>query len=371
MIYLDNAATTLIKPYAVGAAVSRAMREAASVGRGAHGPGELAAKTVFAARELANELFDAGGPERVVFTFNATHGLNIALRSFDLAGRRVVVSGWEHNSVVRPLAAAGAEIVPAIGPLFDREANLRAFERALTPDTALAAVCHVSNVFGFIMPIEDIADLCRARGIPLVVDASQSAGVCGLDMKRLGAEFIAMPGHKSLCGPQGTGLLLVGENAPIRPLMAGGTGSVSVRREMPDFLPDALEAGTHNVPGIAGLAEGLRFISSRGTEAILAHERELCREAARLLEATGRVRCFLSPDPEAQTGVLSFIIDGLDSQTSAVRLGEMGVAVRGGLHCAPLAHSSAGTKGTVRASFYAFNTLSDAEGLAEAVARLI
>ena len=370
MIWLDNAATTLVKPYAVGAAVSRAMREAASVGRGAHGPGALAAETVFEARELADALFNAGGPERVVFTFNATHGLNIAIRSFDLAGKRAVVSGWEHNSVVRPLAAAGAKIVPASGPLFDREANLCAFERALTPDTALAAVCHVSNVFGFVLPVEEIARLCRERGIPLVVDASQSAGTCGLDMRALGASFMAMPGHKGLYGPQGTGLLLVGEDAPIRPFMAGGTGSVSARREMPDFLPDALEAGTHNVAGIAGLAEGLRFISSRGTDAILAHERELCREAARLLEATGRVKCFLSTDPEAQAGVLSFVIDGLDSQTAAVRLGEMGVAVRGGLHCAPLAHSSAGTKGTVRASFSAFNTLSDAQALADAVARL-
>ncbi|MBR6312092.1 MAG: aminotransferase class V-fold PLP-dependent enzyme [Oscillospiraceae bacterium] len=370
MIWLDNAATTLIKPYSVGAAVARAMREAASVGRGAHRPGALAAETVFEAREIADSLFNAGGPERVVFTFNATHALNIALRSFDLRGKRAVVSGWEHNSVVRPLAAAGAEIVPAAGPLFDREANLRAFERALTPDTALAAVCHVSNVFGFILPIEEIGRICRARGIPLVVDASQSAGVLPIDLQGVGADFIAMPGHKSLLGPQGTGLLLVGENAPIRPLLAGGTGSVSLSREMPDFLPDALEAGTHNVPGIAGLAEGMRFVASRGTEAILAHERELAREAARLLERTGRARCFISDDPDAQTGVLSFVIEGMDSQTAAVRLGEAGVAVRGGLHCAPLAHESAGTEGTVRASFSVFNTLSDAEGLARAVARL-
>ena len=370
MIYLDNAATTLVKPYAVGAAVSRAMREAASVGRGAHRPGALAAQTVFETRELADSLFNVGGPERVVFTFNATHALNIAIRSCDLAGKRAVVSGWEHNSVVRPLASAGAEIVPAFGPLFDREANLRAFERALTPDTALAAVCHVSNVFGFIMPVEEIGRMCRARGIPLVVDASQSAGVLPIDLRRIGADFIAMPGHKSLFGPQGTGLLLVGENAPIRPLLAGGTGSVSISREMPDFLPDALEAGTHNVPGIAGLAEGMRFIASHGTNAILAHERKLAREAARLLDKTGRVRCFISEDPKAQTGVLSFTVDGMDSQTAAVRLGEAGFAVRGGLHCAPLAHESADTNGTVRASFSVFNTLSDAEGLARAVASL-
>ncbi len=370
MIWLDNAATTLTKPYSVGAAVARAMREAASVGRGAHRPGALAAETVFQAREIADSLFNAGGPERVVFTCNATHALNIALRSFDLKGKRAVVSGWEHNSVVRPLAAAGAEIVPAAGPLFDREANLRAFERALTPDTAIAAVCHVSNVFGFILPVEEIGEICRARGIPLVVDASQSAGVLPIDLQGVGADFIAMPGHKSLLGPQGTGLLLVGENAPIRPLLAGGTGSVSLSREMPDFLPDALEAGTHNVPGIAGLAEGMRFVASRGTEAILAHERGLAREAARLLERTGRARCFISDDPDAQTGVLSFEIEGMDSQTAALRLGEAGVAVRGGLHCAPLAHESAGTEGTVRASFSVFNTLSDAEGLARAVARL-
>ncbi len=368
MIYLDNAATTLIKPYAVGAAALRAMKNAASVGRGAHRPAALASALVYEAREQASELFDAGGAERVVFTSNATHALNIAIASFDLRGRRVVTSGWEHNSVMRPLAASGAVTAAAYGALFDRAANLRAFERELTRDTALCIVCHVSNVFGFILPVGEIADLCRARGIPLVVDASQSAGVCPVSLRELGAAFIAMPGHKSLYGPQGTGILLCGENAPVRPLLRGGTGSISRSLDMPEFLPDALEAGTHNVAGIAGLCEGLRFVSGRGTDKILAHERGLARRAAELLEKTGRARVYAARDAEAQSGVLSFTVTGMDCHTAAERLAERGIAVRAGLHCAPLAHESAGSDGTVRASFSVFNTPSDAEALADAVA---
>lgn len=370
MIYLDNAATTLVKPYAVGAAAIRAMKNAASVGRGAHRPAALASALVYEAREQASALFDAGGAERVVFTSNATHALNIAIASFDLRGRRVVTSGWEHNSVMRPLAASGAAAEAAFGALFDREANLRAFDRALTRDTALAVVCHVSNVFGFILPIEEIAEICRARGIPLVVDASQSAGVCPLSLSRLGAAFIAMPGHKSLYGPQGTGILLCGENAPVRPLLRGGTGSISRSLDMPEFLPDALEAGTHNVPGIAGLCEGIRFVAARGTDSILAHERALARRAAELLERTGRARCYTARDSAAQSGVLSFTVNGTDCHTAAERLAERGIAVRAGLHCAPLAHTSAGSDGTVRASFSVFNTPSDAEALADAVSRI-
>lgn len=372
MIYLDSAATTLLKPWDVSLASARAMRTAASVGRGGHAPARLASEIVFAARERAARLFGVAEPERVIFTMNATHALNIAIRSYDVAKRRVVVSGYEHNSVIRPLTQAGAEIVRASGPLFDTKANLAAFAAALNPDTALAVVNHVSNVFGFVLPVADIAALCARRGIPLVIDASQSSGVCNIDLETLGADYIAMPGHKSLYGPQGTGLLLVGAGAPVRPLLTGGTGSQSRLAVMPEFLPDALEAGTHNVTGIAGLSEGLRFVAGRGAGAILEHERRLARAAAGMLSAVPGVICYASVDSACQTGVLSFVVSGVDCETVAERLAQKGIAVRAGLHCAPDAHISAGTgeTGTVRASFCAFNTENDALALAEAVSDL-
>ena len=191
----------------------------------------------------------------MVFTFNATHGLNIAIKTLVKPGSTVLISGYEHNAVTRPLRAIpNVTVKAAESPLFDREAALEAFRRELTPEVDAVVCTHVSNVFGFILPIESIAALCRQRGCPLVVDASQSAGCLPLSFRELGAAFIAMPGHKGLYGPQGTGLLLCGDGA--EPLLEGGTGSVSLSQEMPDFLPDRLEAGTHNIAGIAGLLEG-------------------------------------------------------------------------------------------------------------------
>ena len=235
MIYLDSAATTLQKPPEVARASAWAICHLASPGRGGHRPAMAAADTAFACREEAAALFDVPEPEQVVFTFNATHGLNLAIKSLVRPGDTVVVSGYEHNAVTRPLRAIpGVTVRVADSPLFDRAAALEAFRRALTPEVRAAVCTHVSNVFGFILPIEDIAALCRSRGIPLIVDASQSAGCLPISLRELGAAFIAMPGHKGLYGPQGTGLLLCGGAA--EPLLEGGTGSVSLRQEMPDSV---------------------------------------------------------------------------------------------------------------------------------------
>jgi selenocysteine lyase/cysteine desulfurase len=211
-------------------------------------------------------------------------------------------------------------------------------------------------VFGYILPIEGIAELCARRGVPLVVDASQSAGCLPIDFESLQAAFAAMPGHKGLYGPQGTGLLLCRGDAV--PLLEGGTGSNSVQQQMPDFLPDRLEAGTHNIPGVAGLLEGIRFISQKGAESVLRHERKLSRRAASGLGKIPGVRTFVSADPSLQTGVLSFSLVSMDCEETGEKLGRMETAVRAGLHCAPLAHNTAGTMetGTVRASFSVFNT---------------
>ena len=269
------------------------------------------------------------------------------------------------NAVTRPLhAIPNVEIAVADAPLFDREEMVRQFAQALeTP--ADAVICtHVSNVFGCRLPVERIAALCRERGVPFVLDASQSAGTLPVDMAALGAAFIAMPGHKGLYGPQGTGLLLCGMEP--EPLLRGGTGSQSLLQVMPDQLPDRLEPGTHNMPGIAGLLEGLRFVKARGTERIAAHERRLTRQLAARLAGMPGVEVFFCPDDDSQTAVLSFRAEGWDCEELGEALAARGAAVRAGLHCAPLAHRTAGTldTGTVRCSFSAFNTAAQVEEFA-------
>jgi len=226
-------------------------------------------------------------------------------------------------------------------------------------------------VFGYVLPVEDIAKLCREKGVKLIVDASQSAGCIPVHLDRWGAAFVAMPGHKGLYGPQGTGLLLCADTCV--PLIEGGTGSESRNQQMPDFLPDRLEAGTHNVPGIAGLLVGLRFLRRAGVEKIGAHERGLISQMAHGLEQVRGVRVYRqSPGRTCQSGVLSFCVDGMDSEDVGQRLSRGGFAVRCGLHCAPLAHKSAGTleNGTVRASVSAFNTPREVQLFVRAVAAI-
>ncbi len=355
MIYLDSAATTFQKPAAVPRAVQQAMRTMSSPGRGGYESARLAEETLFRCRKSAAALFSVPSEEQIVFTMNATHALNIAIKSLVRPGGRVAVSGYEHNAVTRVLHALRAEVVVAAAPLFSPQETLEAFERALKAGVEAAVCTHVSNVFGDILPIEDVAQLCREAGVPLVIDASQSAGVLPIDCKTLGAAFVAMPGHKGLYGPQGTGLLLCGGEA--LPLLQGGTGSESLRQEMPDFLPDRLEAGTHNVPGIAGLAAGIDFVRAQRTERILLHERQLLRRAGEGMSRIPRVSCYLARDENRQAGALSFTVSGMPPEQVAEQMARRGIALRAGLHCAPFAHRTAGTlpDGTVRMSVSAFN----------------
>ena len=358
MIYLDSAATSFQKPETVGRAMETALREMSSPGRGGYPAAMRAAQALLDCRTELAELFHVPEPEQVVFTMNATHGLNLAIKSLVPYGGRAVISGYEHNAVTRPLAALGADIRVAAAPLFEPDMTAAAFDKAITPDVDAVICTHVSNVFGAVQPIEQVAALCRERGVPLIVDASQSAGVLPLDMTALGAAFIAMPGHKGLYGPQGTGVLLCCGRAETAPLIEGGTGSVSIQQEMPDFLPDRLEAGTHNVPGIAGLLAGVRFVRERGLEQICLHERKLALRASEGLRSIPGVSVCARRDLFAQTGVLSFVPEGQDAELVGNALAEAGVAVRAGMHSAPLAHRTAGTldSGTVRLSFSAFNT---------------
>ena len=263
MIYFDSAATTFQKPRTVADAMRNAMATMSSPGRGGYPAAMRAAEAAFDCRTELAELYHLENPEQVAFTMNATHGLNIAIKSLVPPGGKAVISGYEHNAVTRPLAALGAQVSVAAAPLFQPAAVTAAFDRLIVPGTDAVICNHVSNVFGFVQPVEAIAAICREREVPFIIDASQSAGMLTLDMTALGAAFIAMPGHKGLYGPQGTGVLLCGKDVPVRTLLEGGTGSISIQQEMPDFLPDRLEAGTHNIAGIAGLLEGLRFLLER------------------------------------------------------------------------------------------------------------
>ncbi len=361
MIYLDSAATTFQKPPSVAAAMQDALLTMSSPGRGGYPAAMKAAETAFQCRSELAELFGVGNPERVIFTSNATHGLNIAIKSLVPPGGKAVVSGYEHNAVTRPLTALGAEVSVAEAPLFRQSEVAAAFDRLVVPGTDAVICNHISNVFGFIQPVEAIAAMCRERGVPFIIDASQSAGVLPLNLDRLGAAFIAMPGHKGLYGPQGTGVLLCGENVPVRTLLEGGTGSLSMQQEMPDFLPDRLEAGTHNMPGIAGLLAGVRFVKQREMANILNHERRLTLLAAEGLRTFSGAKVFAMPGLREQAGVLSFVPLKKDVEEVGNRLAEQGIAVRTGLHCAPVAHKSAGTldTGTIRVSFSDLNTRSE------------
>ena len=369
MIYFDSAATTLEKPQSVPARTAWAMTHLASPGRGGYSAGMGAAELIYRLRERAAGLFHVGDPERVVLTSNATHGLNIAIRTLVPPGGTAVISGYEHNAVTRPVyAIPSVKIRVAAGPLFDSDGVYAAFERAVTPEVNAVICNHVSNVFGFVQPVGRIAALCRERGVPLIVDASQSAGILPVDLEGWGAAFVAMPGHKGLYGPQGTGLLLCGGEA--QPLLYGGTGSLSTRQEMPDFLPDRLEAGTQNVCGAAGLLAGMEFVTRKGTQRIHAHERSLaCRMMDRLERLPG-VTVYRGRD---QSGLFSAVVDGMDCEETAEALARRGIAVRAGLHCAPLAHRSAGTAdtGTVRFSFSAFNRAEQVDRAAEALGGIV
>lgn len=369
MIYFDSAATSFQKPKQIYEAYLQTLRLASSPGRGAYSPAVKATQAMLDAREEACSFFSFPDPERVVFTMNATHALNLAIRSLSLPGKKAVISGFEHNSVLRPLYASGMNITVAGRRLFDDEENLKGFKAAL--EGATLAVCtHVSNVFGYVLPLEEIASLCTERGVPLIVDASQSAGVLDLNWETLRCAFIAMPGHKSLLGVPGSGLLLCAGDT--KPLLFGGSGADSMDRDMPLYLPDRLEAGTQNAPAAAALAAGIRFIRSKGRRTIETHEKELFRHMCELLQKRSNLQLFRSAENN-QTGVLSFRCADKDCEEIASFLADEGICVRAGLHCSPLSHESALTldTGTVRISFSPFNTHREVETAAAKLIKFI
>ena len=293
---------------------------------------------------------------------------------FNIAGQgdHVVASsaiyGGTYNLLCHTMARMGLECTFVSPDCSDDE-----LEAAFRPNTKAVFGETIANPALNVLDIERFANAAHAHGVPLIVDASQSAGILPINMKSLGAAYIAMPGHKGLYGPQGTGVLLCGDGQIPRPLLEGGTGSISLSQEMPDFLPDRIEAGTHNMPGIAGLLAGVRFVRRQGTQAILRHEHALtCRTAESLRRLPG-VEVFAHPGCLAQAGVVSFRVPGRDAETVGEALARRGIAVRAGLHCAPLAHRTAGTldTGTVRVSFSAFSTLREVDTLSRALREIL
>lgn len=364
MIYLDNGATSFHKPAAVYRSVVDAMHKCANPGRGGYPAATEASRQLFACRERASELFDCL-PEQVVLTSNCTHGLNIAVHSMIKPGSRVLISGFEHNAVVRPLHGLGVQLTVAGRNLFDWEDTLREFEKALDRGQDAAVFTHVSNVFGYILPVEEMARMCREHKVPFILDAAQSAGSLPVKLKTLGAAFIAMPGHKGLLGPQGTGLLLCANGG--EPLIRGGTGSASLSWEMPPDLPERLEAGTLNVPGYAGLAASMEYLQKIGVDAVFRREHRQMQRCVAGLQKLG-LRVFSG---EHQAATVSFV-PKMDCEDAAAVFVKKGIALRAGLHCAPLAHESAGTleTGTVRVSFGHNNSDGDTDRMLRAAAGL-
>jgi len=376
MHYLDNAATSWPKPAGVvEAMVAYLTGVGGNPGRSAHRSALDASRMVCSAREVVASLFHMEDPLRVVFGPNVTEALNLVLRGMLHPGDHVVVSGMEHNAVMRPLRAlerrgVALTVVPCSPAGLLDPADVVA---SLTPATALVVLNHASNVVGTIQPVGDVGRALRGHGIPLLVDAAQTAGAVPIDMMAMGIDLLAFTGHKALLGPMGTGGLVLApgfDASCIEPLVRGGTGSRSEEEEQPDFLPDAFESGTTNVPGLAGLRAAVDWILARGVPSIQAQEAAL---TARLLDGLREVRgitVYGTGQAASQTATVSLNIDGMDPAEVGRRLDEeKGMLCRAGLHCAPAAHRTIGTfpRGTVRLSLSA---MSDSEDVDAAVAAI-
>ncbi|MBR5543481.1 MAG: aminotransferase class V-fold PLP-dependent enzyme [Oscillospiraceae bacterium] len=372
MIYLDNAATTQKKPVSVKKAMIAALENAANSGRGGYDAANIAADYIFRARERLAELFGVSDCGQIAFTNNATQALNMAIKGNALKNGHCVVSGYEHNSVVRPVASLSENEVTfsvARGALFRPEELIVNFEKSFEKNTTLAVCTHVSNAFGYILPIKEIDEICYKKGVPLVIDASQSAGSIKLKMDNFKAvTCICAPGHKGLYGPQGTGVLVCRNGEKMKTIIEGGTGSLSGEIFQPAIMPDRFESGTLNTPGIAGLSEGVSYVLERTPEKIFAYERELINILHRGLKNNRKIKSFYTKDDSLQSGVLSFVVDGLLPETFAERLCERKIAVRSGKHCSALAHETVKTRfGTVRVSVSDFTTINEVEAFLEAV----
>ena len=378
MIYLDNAATTLKKPESVIRAVTEAMGALGNVSRGVHGASLAAARVVYQAREAAARMFGCPGPERVAFTCNVTEALNVAIEGIFAPmlekGEPVhlVSTDLEHNSVLRPLyrlEERGAALSFAAADEKGR-ISYEKLESLIGPDTRGIVCTHASNLTGNLLDLVKIGEIARRHGLCLIVDAAQTAGVFPIDMVKMGIDVLCFTGHKSLMGPQGTGGLCVGEGVTIRPLKVGGSGVHSYDRRQPDSLPAALEAGTVNAHGIAGLLAGFSWIEETGMEKIRKREMELAIGFYEGLRRIPGITVYGDWETLPRAPIVTVNLEQMDAGELADLLWtDYEIAVRAGAHCAPRMHRALGTdrSGAVRFSFSVFNTEEEAAAAVRAL----
>ncbi|MBM7615579.1 aminotransferase class V-fold PLP-dependent enzyme [Alkaliphilus hydrothermalis] len=373
MIYLDNAATTYPKPESVYEAILHQMKNfGANPGRSGHKMAIEAGRSIFNARELVARLFNIDNPMQIIFTSNATEALNLAIKGLLKAGDHVITTSMEHNSVLRPITTLekiGVKntIIQCSGAGYVEPSDVK---KAINENTKLIVMTHASNVTGTLMPIEEIGKIAKEAGINFLVDAAQTAGVYEIDVKKLNIDLLALPGHKGLLGPQGTGLLYIREGLDIMHFKEGGTGSKSEELVQPEMLPDRYESGTPNTPGIAGLAKGIEFIMETGLDKIRQHEEALTQQFIDEISHIHQVKIYGPKDAKRQAAVVSINIGEEDSSEIAYILDKVfNIAVRPGLHCAPHTHKTIGTfeQGTVRFSFGYFNKKEDVEAAVAAI----
>ena len=364
MIYFDNAATTLPKPPAVAEAVARALTSFGNPGRGVHEPALLASRAVYEARCAVARLFGAEDPARIAFTANATESLNIAIKGVIQPGDHVITTALEHNSVLRPLyeleaRGAALTIVPAdsLGRVCPED-----MEAAIRPDTRAIVCTHGSNLTGNLLDIERVAAIAKAHGLLTVVDASQTAGVFPIDVRKMGIDILCFTGHKGLLGPQGTGGLYVREGVTVRPLLTGGSGIQSHSRVHPDRMPTALEAGTLNAHGLAGLNAGVGYLLEAGIDTLREKELELMWAFYEGAGSIPGITLYGDFSQRNRCPIVALNVRDYDSaQVSDVLFSDYGIATRPGAHCAPLMHDALGTgaRGAVRFSFSHYNTMEE------------
>ena len=361
MIYFDNAATTMVKPDCVIDAVVNAMRHFGNSGRGAHEASLDASRLIYETRERISNLFHLGNPMQVAFTSNSTESLNTAIQGLFEAGDHVITTVLEHNSVLRPLYLMETRGVDVTILPCDEKGVLRydLLEESIRPETKAVVCTHASNLTGNKMDLERIGQVCRKHGIKLIVDASQTAGVLPIDMEKQNIDVLCFTGHKGLLGPQGTGGICVREGIQIRPLKSGGSGVHTYLKEHPKDMPTALEAGTLNGHGIAGLHASLGFLGETGIDAIHRREASLMRRFYEGVTKIPSVKVYGDFSTDDRAAIVALNIGDYDSSEVSDELAvTYGISTRPGAHCAPLMHQSFGTvdQGMVRFSFSYFNT---------------
>ena len=361
MIYLDSSATSFLKPPQVAEAVFRSFNTIGNAGRGAHAPTLNASRLIYDTREKLAALFGAPDPSRIAFTCNATEALNIAIHGAIHPGEHVITTACEHNSVLRPLYLKEKEgteltIIPA-----DKKGRIRydLLESSVKSNTSAIVLTHASNLSGNVTDLAFVSNFAKKHGLLLIVDASQTAGSLPINVVKMGIDILCFTGHKGLFGPQGTGGLYVREGLTLSPLKSGGSGVHSFDRQHPTDMPTALEAGTLNGHGIAGLNAGLDYILSTGVKNIHAKEISLARRFVNGISDISDLKLYGDIDAPLRTPIISLNIGNMSSASvSDILWEDYEICVRAGAHCAPLMHKTFGTEkqGAVRFSFSCFNT---------------